>query len=102
MHTFLSLHWDEWGSIIAIITSVCYLANWILSKTVKAPLDSLRNEVKEFRKSETAKREELGDNLNVLNDRVSHAEGRITGHDHELRLLRTFVDNLDEAKDNKK
>ncbi|MCT4441443.1 hypothetical protein EFS29_12950 [Lactiplantibacillus plantarum] len=41
MHTLLGLGWDEWGSIVAIVASICVLANWILNKTVRIPLNNL-------------------------------------------------------------
>ena len=77
MHTLLGLGWDEWGSIVAIVTSICVLANWILNKTVRIPLNDESLKV----------RQQNADTMNAIENRVIKVEGRLDGHDIEFKHL---------------
>lgn len=87
MHIFLGLGWDEWGSIVAIITSVCILANWILNKTVRNPLNQVSNRIDKFTDESMKFRQQSADQINGLENRIVKAEGRLDGHDMEFKHL---------------
>ncbi|MBS0950721.1 hypothetical protein [Lactiplantibacillus plantarum] len=94
MHTFMSLAWDEWGSIVAIITSVCVLANYILNKTVRMPLKELGKRLDQFNIESQKARRQQSNNMNILENRVIKVEGRLDGHDIELKhLYERDIDN---------
>ncbi|MEE6691414.1 hypothetical protein [Lactiplantibacillus plantarum] len=87
MHVFLGLAWDEWGSIVAIITGVCILANWILNKTVRNPLNQVGKRIDKFTDESMKFRQQNADQIDILEDRVIKVEGRLDGHDIELKHL---------------
>ncbi|MDN7044853.1 hypothetical protein [Lactiplantibacillus plantarum] len=87
MHIFLGLGWDEWGSVVAIITSVCFLANWILNKTVKDPLNHVSTRIDKFNKESMMFRQQSAEQINGLENRIIKAEGRLDGHDIEFKHL---------------
>lgn len=87
MHIFLGLGWDEWGSIVAIITSVCILANWILNKTVRNPLNQVGNRIDKFTDESMKFRQQSADQINGLENRVIKVESRLDGHDMEFKHL---------------
>lgn len=87
MHIFLGLGWDEWGSVVAIITSICFLANWILNKTVKDPLNHVSTRIDKFTEESMMFRQQSAEQINVLENRIIKAEGRLDGHDMEFKHL---------------
>ena len=87
MHTLLGLGWDEWGSIVAIVTSICVLANWILNKTVRVPLNDLGKRLSRFTDESLKVRQQNADTMNAIENRVIKVEGRLDGHDIEFKHL---------------
>ncbi|MCT3240310.1 hypothetical protein [Lactiplantibacillus plantarum] len=87
MHVFLGLAWDEWGSIVAIISSVCFLANWILNKTVRNPLNQVSKRIDRFNDESMRFRQQNASQINILENRVIKVEDRLDGHDIELKHL---------------
>jgi hypothetical protein len=87
LHTLLGLGWDEWGSIVAIVTSICVLANWILNKTVRIPLNDLGKRLSHFTDESLKVRQQNADTMNAIENRVIKAEGRLDGHDIEFKHL---------------
>ena len=87
MHVFLGLGWDEWGSIVAIISSVCFLANWILNKTVRNPLNQVSKRIDRFNDESMKFRQQNASQINNLENRVIKVEGRLDGHDMEFKHL---------------
>ena len=87
MHFFLGLAWDEWGSIVAIVSSICFLANWILNKTVKAPLNQVGNKINQFNDESMKFRQQNAAQINNLENRVFKVEGRLDGYDLEFKHL---------------
>lgn len=87
MHFFLGLAWDEWGSIVAIVSGICFLANWILNKTVKTPLNQVGNKINRFNDESMRFRQQNAAQINNLENRVFKVEGRLDGYDLELKHL---------------
>ena len=87
MHIFLGLGWDEWGSVVAILTSVCFLSNWILNKTVKDPLNHVSTRIDKFTDESMKFRQQSAEQIDGLEDRIIKAEGRLDGHDIEFKHL---------------
>ena len=87
MRIFLGLGWDEWGSVVAIITSICFLANWILNKTVKDPLNHVSTRIDKFTEESMMFRQQSAEQIDGLEDRIIKAEGRLDGHDIEFKHL---------------
>ncbi|MGJ3873477.1 hypothetical protein ACLOCO_08560 [Lactiplantibacillus plantarum] len=72
---------------MAIITSVCLLANYILNKTVRMPLKELGKRLDQFNTESQKTRLQQANNMNILENRVIKVEGRLDGHDIELKHL---------------
>ncbi|MCG0810607.1 prophage P1 protein 59 [Lactiplantibacillus plantarum] len=87
MHTLLGLGWDEWGSIVAIVTSICVLANWILNKTVRIPLNDLGKRLSHFTDESLKARQQNAEAMNAIENRVIKVEDRLDGHDIEFKHL---------------
>ncbi|MCT3272316.1 hypothetical protein, partial [Lactiplantibacillus plantarum] len=69
MHTLLGLGWDEWGSIVAIVASICVLANWILNKTVRIPLNDLGKRLSHFTDESLKVRQQNAEAMNAIENR---------------------------------
>ena len=87
MHYFLGLAWDEWGSIVAITSSICFLANWILNKTVRNPLNQVGKKINRFNDESMKFRQQNAAQMNSLENRVIKVEGRLDVHETELKHL---------------
>lgn len=79
-HTFLSLGWDEWASIAAILTALAVLIRWL---TKKAKDDLLGETNQELRR--------INRNLEIKNEHDAKVDVRLEKGDrkldnHEVRL----------------
>ena len=95
-HSFLSLDWDEWASIIAILTAIVFILRWLLDRAdeelfgpIRHQLQDVNESLKEFynRQSEAELRLEEDDKKFIHHDeQLEDHERRITnleGHNHE-------------------
>jgi hypothetical protein len=76
-HQVLGLGWDEWGSIIAIISAIGYLLRGLLKRYVELPMQGIRNDLK--RSHELQEK-----NLHTLEQRAEQHEKML--HSHEIKL----------------
>lgn len=60
LNVFLGLGWDEWASIIAIITGLSIFSGWIFKRVSGNVLRPVFNQLKQ-----------LTDNIKVLNSTIS-------------------------------
>ena len=95
-HSLFSLNWDEWASIVAILTAIVFILRWLLTRADKELFDPIRhqlqyvnNSLNEFnnRQSVTELRLEEDDKKFIHHDeQLEDHERRITnleGHNHE-------------------
>lgn len=63
------------------------LANWILNKTVRIPLNDLGKRLSRFTNESLKVRQQNADAMNAIENRVIKVEGRLDGHDIEFKHL---------------
>src|SRR5699024_12533445 len=51
-HSFLSLNWDEWASIIAILTAIVIILRWLLTRADEELFDPIRHQLQDVRSEE--------------------------------------------------
>ncbi|NMV61380.1 hypothetical protein [Limosilactobacillus reuteri] len=94
-HSFFSLEWDEWASIIAILGAIIIILRWLLTRADKELFDPIRHQLqgvneslREFynRQSEVEIRLEEDDKEFIHHDeRLKDHERRITSLEEEHR-----------------
>lgn len=72
-HSFLSLQWDEWASIIAILTAIMFIFRWLLNRADAELFDPIRHQL-----------QSVNDSLKEYNGRQLKAELRLEEDDKEL------------------
>lgn len=94
-HSFLSLEWDEWASIIAILTAIMFILRWLLNRAdtelfgpIRHQLQGVNDSLKEFnnRQLRAESRLEEGDRKFIHHDeKLQDHERRITYLEEERR-----------------
>ena len=94
-HSFLSLEWDEWASIIAILTAIIFILRWLLNRAdaelfgpIRHQLQGVNDSLKEFnnRQLRAESRLEEGDRKFIHHDeQLQDHERRITCLEEERR-----------------
>lgn len=86
-HQVLGLAWDEWGSIVAIISAIGYLLRGLLKKYVELPMQGIRNDLK--RSHELQEK-----NLHTLETRAEQHEKMLRSHEIKLRTQEVEIKDL--------
>lgn len=94
-HSFLSLDWDEWASIITILTAIVIILRWLLDRADKELFDPIRHQLQDVncglnkfnqRQSQVELRLEEGDKKFIRHDeQLQDHERRITYLEEEHR-----------------
>lgn len=94
-HSFLSLNWDEWASIITILTAIVIILRWLLTSAdkelfgpIRHQLQDVNSSLKEFnyRQSRTELRLEEDDKKFIHHgEQLNDHERRITNLEGEYR-----------------
>ncbi|WP_242362348.1 hypothetical protein [Limosilactobacillus antri] len=91
-HSFLSLNWDEWASIIAILTAIVIILRWLLTRADEELFDPIRHQL-----------QDVNDSLKEFNHRQSRAELRLEEgdkkfihHDEQLKDHERRITSLEE------
>ena len=50
-HSLFSLDWDEWASIIAILTAIVFILRWLITRADKELFDPIRHQLQHVNKS---------------------------------------------------
>ena len=88
-HQILGLGWDEWGSIIAIISAVGYLLRGLLKRYVELPIQGVRNDLK--RSHELQEK-----NLHTLEQRAEQHEKMLQAHEIKLHEQGVKIEDLED------
>jgi hypothetical protein len=88
-HTFLSLGWDEWASIVAILTAVALVGRWLISTAKKELLAETNDQLRLLNRNMEIKNrhDEWVDNRLKKGDR-KFEENSVRLDDHERRISR--------------
>jgi hypothetical protein len=88
-HQVLGLGWDEWGSIVAVISTVGYLLRGLLKRYVELPIQGVRNDLK--RSHELQEK-----NLHTLETRAEQHEKMLQSHEIKLHEQRIKLEDLED------
>lgn len=93
-HSLFSLTWDEWGSIIAILTAIVIIIRWVIRKLDVELFGPIRKKLGD-----------VNDNLTKFNQRQARAEERLENgdkkfihHDEQLQDHERRITRLEEDK----
>ena len=94
MHSFLSLNWDEWGSIVAILTAIVLILRWALNKAHKQLFEPVNRAIHELKISV----DKSSSRLARSEDRLEREDKILVRHDEELKDHERRITNLEERK----
>lgn len=97
-HSLFSLNWDEWASIIAILTAVVMILRWVISKADVELFGPIRNQLKEF----TTSMKEYNKWQAKANARFEDGEKKFIHHDEQLQDHERRITNLEEVNRNER
>ena len=72
-HSLFSLQWDEWASIIAILTAIVIILRWLLNRADAELFDPIRHQL-----------QDVNDSLKKFNSRQSKTELRLEEGDKKF------------------
>ena len=93
-HSFLSLNWDEWASIIAILTAIALILRWLISKAdvqLFGPIRELLSDV-------NAGLLEFNQRQLMSELRLENGDKKFIRHDEELKDHERRITNLEERR----
>ena len=88
-HQVLGLGWDEWGSIVAVISAVGYLLRYLLKRYVELPMQGIRDDLK--RSHELQEK-----NLHTLEIRAEQHEKILRIHEIKLHEQGVKIEDLED------
>jgi hypothetical protein len=94
MHSLFSLNWDEWASIVAILTAVVFIIRWALNRAHKqlfGPIDKTLHEVK-------ISIDKQGARMDRSENRLEKGDKLFIRHDEELKDHERRITNLEAHK----
>lgn len=94
IHSLFSLEWDEWASIVAVLTAVILIIRWTLNEAREQLFGPIYHAINKFKNS-----------VDELNSRLAHSEERLEKndklfirHDEELKDHERRITNLEVRK----
>ena len=93
-HSFLSLDWDEWASIIAILGAVVIILRWLLTRADKELFDPIRHQLQDVNES----LREFYNRQSQTELRLEENDKEFIRHDEELKDHERRITNLEERK----
>lgn len=94
IHSLFSLNWDEWASIVAILTAVVFIIRWTLDRAHKqlfGPIDKTLHEIKGIIDKQGAR-------MDRSEFRLEKGEKLFVRHDEELKDHERRITNLEARK----
>ncbi len=92
IHSLFSLKWDEWGSIVAVLTAIVLIIRWAISRSRKQIFGPIDNTLREVKKS-----------IDKQCNRIDRSESRLEKeerlsirHEEELKDHERRITNLEE------
>lgn len=96
-HSFLSLSWDEWGSIVAILTAVVLILRWITKRFNVELFQPIYRQLKDVNKN----LKEFNQRQSAAEERLERGDKKFIRHEDELQDHERRITHLEE-KDNGK
>ena len=94
MHSLFSLNWDEWASIVAVLTAIILIIRWALNKAREQLFDPIYHAINQFKTSV----DKLNDRLGKSEDRLEKDDKLFIRHDEELKDHERRITNLEGRK----
>ena len=94
MHSLFSLNWDEWASIVAVLTAIILIIRWALNKAHEQLFDPIYHAINQFK----ASIDKLNNRLGNLEDRLEKDDKLFIRHDEELKDHERRITNLEGRK----
>lgn len=93
-HSLFSLEWDEWASIVAILTAIVFIIRWTLDRAHKQlfrPINKTLHEVK-------MSIDKQGARMDRSENRLEKGDKIFIRHDEELKDHERRITNLEAHK----
>ena len=94
MHSLFSLNWDEWASIVAVLTAKILIIRWALNKAHEQLFDPIYHVINQCKASV----DKLNDRLGNSEDRLEKDDKLFIRHDEELKDHERRITNLEGRK----
>lgn len=92
LHSFLSLSWDEWGSIVAVFGALIVTLRWAMKKTRTDFLKPLLDQIAEL----TRTIQDISVWQLKTGDRLENGDKKFVRHDEELKDHERRIGKLEE------
>lgn len=93
-HSFLSLNWDEWASIAAILTAIVLILRWALNRAHRQLFEPVNRAIHELKVSVDKSSSRLARSEN----RLEKGDKIFVRHDEELKDHERRISNLEEKQ----
>lgn len=93
-HSLFSLRWDEWASIVAILTAIVFIIRWTLGRAHRqlfGPINKALHEVK-------GSIDKQGARMDRSECRLERGDKLFVRHDEELKDHERRITSLEERK----
>lgn len=93
-HSFLSLSWDEWASIVAILTAISLILRWIIGKAEVQLFGPIREQLSDV----NAGLKELNQRHQKAELRLENGDKKFIRQDEELKDHERRITSLEERR----
>lgn len=93
-HSFLSLNWDEWASIAAILTAIVLILRWALNRAHRQLFEPVNRAIHELKVSVDKSSSRLARSEN----RLEKGDKIFVRHDEKLKDHERRISNLEEKQ----
>ena len=93
-HSFLSLNWDEWASIVAILTAIALILRWLIGKADVQLFGPIREQLRDV----NAGLKEFNQRQQKAELRLENGDKKFIRHDEELKDHERRITNLEERR----
>lgn len=90
-HSLFSLDWDEWASIIAILTAIVFILRWLLTRADKELFDPIRHQLQDVNES----LKEFYNRQSAAELRLEKGDKKFIRHDEQLKDHERSITNLE-------
>lgn len=93
-HSLFSLSWDEWASIVAILSAIVLLMRWLVKKVNVELFDPITKQLTIFNQN----MKHLNARQEEAEQRLEHGDKQFIRHDEELKDHERRITYLEEKQ----
>lgn len=89
-HSFLSLSWDEWGSIVIILSTIVAIIHWALNKAnmeLFVPIYEELKKINEHNKRTDDRQDKIDLRAEEHDKELIHHDEKLADHEHRITNL---------------